>query len=222
MKTWMKILIWSGLSGGIGFFAGYRVGNSWNGPKKAGKGPESAREDMDIAEYAWRRDEAEKAWQTYSGQVAEETDNLPEGWENEKFSLPEEDETDTLQTVPKDIPQLHPQDMVPYAITEDEFNFNEQGYDIKCLDFYEGDEVLYDPENEEIIVMSEGLLGIGWQYHFGGDPNNPAEVIYIQNDTMGTLYRVELVHANFNEEVPGTIAPDDGDSYEEEDDEDEW
>ena len=26
MKLWMKALVWLGLGGGIGFFAGYRVG----------------------------------------------------------------------------------------------------------------------------------------------------------------------------------------------------
>lgn len=217
MKPWMKILIWLGLGGGIGFFAGYQVGTR-------SREPEMAQEPVDGPVVERVRDEAEEALKAYRG-----ADEDSDRWVDDCLEIDDLGTAPVVETVtanggvkvvPVDIPQLHPQDMVPVPITEEEFNLNEKELDILCLDYYERDEVLYDPEHEEVITVPEQLLGYGWNYRFGGDPNNPVDVIYIQNETMGAIYRVELVDAAFYQEDPevaADMAPDDDEEDDEED-----
>ena len=231
MKLWMKVLIWAGLGGGIGFFAGYRVGACVNRPKSRSKAPRSSSEALNEQEHVDIEKTVSEAFKTYRG---EDTDgdetviDLPEGWENEALIIEEPipvaveiERTDRVpEVVPADIPQLHPQNMEPMPITAEEFNDEEEyepDYERKLLDYYEGDEVLYDPEASDIIPVPEDVLGYGALYGFGGDPNNPVETIYIQNDTMGALYQVELVHGSFNDMIPGSFPP-----VEEEDEVENW
>lgn len=221
MKPWMKALIWAVLGGGIGFFAGYRVGSFVNRPKSRSKAPVSSSVASDEQEHVDIEKAVSEAFKAYRG---EDTDgdetviDLPEGWENDKFEIEPTDKVP--EVVPAETPQLHPQSMEPMPITAEEFN-DEEGYEPdyerKLLDYYEGDEVLYDPEASDIIQVPEDVLGYGALYGFGGDPNNPVETIYIQNDTMGTLYQVELVHGSFSDMIPGSFPP-----VEEEDEVENW
>ena len=224
MKFWAKALIWFGLGGGIGFFAGYGLGSR----SKARGGPSEAPDDEEYIEEPEEPSEAAiTAFAAYRGDPDGDKD-LPDGWENDPLTLDTLDEvrkdSDPPETVLADIPQLHPQDMEPYPISKEEFDdeYNyEPDYERKLLLYYEGDEVLYDEEKEEIIQVPDEVLGIGALLGFGGDPNNPAERIYIQNDTMGTLYMVELVHGDFYGEVEGTESPDEVD-WGEDDEEELW
>lgn len=215
MKFWAKALIWFGLGGGIGFFAGYGLGTR----SKARRSLSEAEDEEEYVEEPEGPSEAvERAFTTYRGDEDGDKD-LPDGWENDPLTL---DEVDEVGTVPADIPQLHPQDMEPRPISKEEFNDEfgyEPDYERKLLSYYEGDEVLYDEERAEIIEVPDEVLGIGALLGFGGDPNNPAESIYIQNDTMGTLYEVDLVHGAFYGEVETPESPDEvdwGDGDEEE------
>ena len=226
MKPWMKILMWLGLGGGIGFFAGYKVG-CCSGDKPACRGSRMRPEQMDESEVMVTHEKALEAMRSYQGDTdgdhvvvvkgfreePEGDDGLPEGWENDPMTIPPVENVDgDPNDIPMtEVPQLHLENTLPVPISEEEFDLNEPEYVIKCLDFYEEDEVLYDPEREDILAPSEEYLGYGWTAGFHGDPNSPTEVLYIQNDTMGTLYRVELVHAAFQQEVPGTIAPEEDD-----------
>lgn len=230
MKLWMKALIWAGLGGGIGFFAGYQVGAHTNGRKRASKTAESHGDrsyggynelkDEGALEYRDVKEAINRTFAVYRGEDTDGDeaviDSLPDGWENDPLPIGEPAEAE-VETAPADIPQLHPQDLLPFPITAEEFEQNEQGYEQKLLDYYEGDDVLYDPEQSDIIPVPDEVLGIGALLGFGGDPNNPAETIYIQNDTAGTLYQVELVHGRFNDMIVGTIPPDDEADEEEED-----
>ena len=222
MKFWAKALIWFGLGGGIGFFAGYGLGTRY----KARGGPSESPDDEEYIEEPEELSEAaETAFAAYRGDADGDKD-LPDGWENDPLTLDELEgllkKVESIETVPADIHQLHPQDMEPRPISKEEFNDEfdyEPDYERKLLSYYEGDEVLYDEERAEIIEVPDEVLGIGALLGFGGDPNNPAESIYIQNDTMGTLYEVDLVHAAFYGEVETPESPDEvdwGDGDEEE------
>lgn len=222
MKFWAKALIWFGLGGGIGFFAGYGLGTR----SKARGGPSEADDEEEYTEEPEGPSEAvERAFTAYRGDTDGDKD-LPDGWENDALTIDDVEDVlvreQTTEEVPADIPQLHPQDMEPRPISKEEFNDEfgyEPDYERKLLSYYEGDEVLYDEEKAEIIEVPDEVLGIGALLGFGGDPNNPAESIYIQNDTMGTLYEVDLVHGAFYGEVETPEAPDEvdwGDGDEEE------
>ena len=215
MKSWMKALLWLGFGGGVGFFVGYNVGSKHGDEieeKKSKLRPNNVDESV---VHIVREEEAQNAMDGYRGMVAVEDVDLPEGWENDPLTVNCDISEETAQSTESEVDTS-----IPYPITEEEFNFNDNGYDIKCLDYYEEDEVVYDPEFEEIVCNSDDILGTGWCSGFYGDPNNPTEVIYIQNNVYGTLYRVELVHAAFNEVVPGSIPPDDDDPDPCEEDED--
>lgn len=216
MKFWVKALIWFGFGGGIGFFAGYQLGARSKAREDAGDIPEEK-----YAEGTESASEAiERAFTIYRGDDTV-IDSLPDGWENDALPIDDVETVpareQTSEEVPADIPQLHPESMEPCPITQEEFERNELFYEQKILYWYEEDEVLYDEERQEIIPVPEDLLGYGALYGFGGDPNNPVETIYIRNETMGTLYQVELVHGSFYGSVVGTETPDEVDWEDEED-----
>ena len=209
LRPWMQVLVWLGLGGGIGFFAGMKVGCA-----KADKDLEMLveRQDEVILGLQKRMDDmiqekytipekgvtipvpyedpgdipgVEKAMAEYNPVVLE-PDEDPE-MPMEEPEMPDdplaEDEEDDPDEV---IPDLHPQDMLPHPITEDEFNLNPNNYDITDLEYLADDDVIYDPEYDEEMASPEQVLGIGWFALFG--PNTP--VIFIENESMETLYRV--------------------------------
>lgn len=178
MKAWMKVLMWFGLGAGIGFFAGWQVGERQN-----------ARMEEEEAEQPAEDEPAEETYQvtvddvldTYRGDIdGDEVDEEPP------------------------IVQLHPTYIRPVQITEEEFNYNENGYDLHDMVWYEGDEVLYDETKQEIVPEPESEIGLGMLDAFGGDPRRAVDVIYVKNDTFGKLYRIARSPEAFNEEVDGT------------------
>ena len=235
MKPWMKVLFLLGLGGSFGFFTGYNLGNR-QGRKD---GYQQCREDAEDRWEAFKQDgdrqleNARKALKEYQGGDTDGDEDIPEmedivhdldqdlpdyvfdnsgagstvdGDEEEEPPTAEEPEGPVVR-------QLHPQDLLPQPITEDEYNLNEWDYDLVDLIFYEMDEVLYEPEHEEIIQQPDEVLGIGALFRFGwtGDPNNPEDYIYVKNDTMGTLYRVQRVDAAFCDAVDGACGPNEDD-----------
>lgn len=190
MKTWMKVLMWFGLGAGIGFFAGWQVGERQNARKA---------EEADEDAYAAVTSSIESAQAAFD-QLAESSDAF-----HKKVN-------DMLGTYRGDIDgdetpsivQLHPTYIRPVQITEDEFNYNENGYDLHDMVWYEGDEVLYDETKQEIIPEPESEIGLGMLDAFGGDPRRAVNVIYVKNETFGKLYRVVKSPEAFNEEVDGT------------------
>ena len=276
MKPWMKILVWLGLGGGIGFFAGYKSGyvkcanetqeevdnlrdsleymtnvanvlQEENKPtaeqmaaisermknihlipeevdkevKKAldeyGQGgftrndtdiqtevvnhspsqmipdvsvvidPEMLHQMADIGRSVWDRTETDQP-------ATDDEENIPEMPLDEPVmpdipKLEELDEEGCVELPPEEnpVPQLHPQDMVPHPITEDEFNQNAKDYDICLLTYYAEEDVVYDPEYDDAMANPDGLLGIGWFAAF----SPTQDTIYIENDTMETLYKVK-------------------------------
>lgn len=206
LKPWMKVLCWLGLGLGTGFFAGYQVGCIMERrglAKEADISPE-----RNWADEGWEDcpdDAAQDAIRKYRGEdidgdseVSSEEHDIPV-----EVDLSDPNLGKKLQIDDENVASL------PYPITEDEFNRNEQNFEIKTLDYYEGDEVLHDPEKDIVLTEQEadGMLGRNALTGFGGDPNNPTEVLYICNEMEGTLYYVGLVHGAFNDTTEYAAAP---------------
>lgn len=216
MKAWMKALVWVGLGGGIGFFSGYRAGYAKHADdispilddlqarvesmmevvENLGKDNDRAKSELERLLSTMPSEViAEAAMDDYRGNPEPEPEEEPE--------MPmEEPVIDDLEEDPEEeddpdevIPDLHPEDMRPHPISEDEFNRNEKGYDISVLKYYAGDDLVYDPEYDEEMTQPEQLLGIGWFALFGGGH----DTIYIENDTMETIYAVHYLEGSIGD-----------------------
>ena len=86
-------------------------------------------------------------------------------------------------------------DYLIVALSTDEFNRNEKGYDISILKYYAGDDIVYDQEYDEEMTQPEQLLGIGWFALFG----RGHDTIYIENDTMETIYAVHYLEGSIGD-----------------------
>lgn len=213
MKPWMKYVLWFFIGGGIGFFAGQQVGlkqkeketKMSSAMEEIGRAAERAEKAMD--EF---RDAAE-AVREYAG-LAEDAEALSEpATDEEDPEMPMEEPVIDEE----DIPQLHPEDLKPEIINEDEFNINYWHYDLENLLFYSMDEVLYNERTQSVIENPDQVIGIGTLFGFGGDPNNPVHTLYVKNDTFGTLFRIDWLDAAFCDAVEGLCPPEDDDPEEE-------
>lgn len=230
MKPLLRALVWVGLGGGIGFFAGWQFGEKRKEKEMAEAFTVSLAEaKQHYLECAQINDEVNKekmkklrsqyedalnAIREYKGLdvevgipnvetvartvdtddvssviVEEEADEMP----MDEPEMPEDPLGDE-----EEIPQLHPQDLLPFSITKAEYTANENGYDLVDLDYYTEDCVIFDPREEEKWTHPEQLLGLGWKALFIGTVDGPViREAYIQNDTMGTLYRITRIDDSF-------------------------
>lgn len=209
LNGWMKALVWLGLGGGIGFFAGYKAGQSRTETDLTSINDRiiSAEEALDrmTQEYEEKRrsemdamrqqyEEALAAQRRYFGEKDDEI--IGEDIMEEAPEMPEDPLGDTDGD--EEIQQLHPEDLRPYGITANEYIRNEKGYDKTDLDYYTDDCVIFDPKREEKWTHPEQLLGIGWKERFNSTVNaKPIREIYVCNDTMENLYKITRIDDSF-------------------------
>lgn len=89
----------------------------------------------------------------------------------------------------------------PFIIHKDEFFENEDDYEQTQITYFAGDKVLAD-EDERTIDNIDRYVGLENLKNFGhgsGDPN----LLYIRNNTTGTLYEVVQSDGKYAEEVLG-------------------
>lgn len=225
MKAWMKALMWFGLGGGIGFFAGFQVGSK--GRVRSDLMYEQGKTDgyfdcaLDTSTY---EAEAGDAFNTYRGDTSEE--NLDEdGYPNESPSEDddeEEDDDSALHEPPPpiddldEIPQLHPQDLTPEPIDEYNYYTNPWGFYKEHLYYYETDKVLYNQDTHEAIQNPnkiDQLLGVGMLFNFYKSDGEVLDAIFVKNDTLGMIFRIDRIDASYADEIVGADTPD----YQEED-----
>jgi hypothetical protein len=198
MKNWMKILMWAGLSGGIGFFAGYQIG-----AREKGKAERAAYEEgksdgfydcaVNSGEYL---DAFENVRKEYEGTTQDEP-------EDEEPPMPEEPPTIGDEAEIEEIPQLHPQHLVPVQITEEEYYENPWHYDQESLIFYEMDEVLFNKDTREAMTTKDDqdqVVGIGMLFNFYLKDGESLDTIFVKNDTMGTIFRIDRMDAAYMDE----------------------
>lgn len=212
MKPWMKILMWLGIGFGIGFFSGEQVGQAIE--RKRNEEPD---QQEDIQE-TYSQSAVKNILNEYSGEENNKDISSIEGIEailgqtstdaevDDAFEMPTEEDL----KIP-DIPQLHPTQLVPELITEDEYYTNPWGYDKETMIFYEIDDVLYNESVQDIEQNPDDVVGIGTLFEFGGDPNNPIDTIYVKNETAGTLYRIDRLDEAYIDAVAGMAGPTDED-----------
>lgn len=228
MKMWMKALVWLGLGGGIGFFAGYQAGC-----RKAEKDVQDIQElvgkidsdqnemnvlikkhEAEMAEMRRKFEDAMDAQREYLGGKDDEIlsegqmemdlddDEIDVDMEEEP-EMPddpfEEADEEADNSDGDEIQAFHPEDLRPFGITASEYLQNDPGYDKVELDYYTEDGVIFDPRREEKWTRPEQLLGIGWQARFTGSEGKAPREIYIQNDTMGDLYKITRIDDSFSE-----------------------
>lgn len=205
MKYWMKVLVWLGLGGGIGFFAGYRFGYERD-KKDIIDSCNEILNDKD-REYRARLDDARKVQEVQEeylgGEEEEEDPEMPDVPDMPDDPLEENDADISDGDISDDeeeeeILQFHPEDIRPFSITASEYLRNEKGYDKVNLDYYTEDGVIFDPREEERWTHPEQLLGIGWRTLFiSNDDRKQIREAYIQNDTMEALYKITRIDDSF-------------------------
>ena len=226
MKMWMKALVWLGLGGGIGFFAGYQVGC-----RKADKDLQdiqglvekidSDQDEIDIlikkhkaemSEMRRQYEEALDAQREYLGGKDDEI--ISEGQMEMDLEEDPEEDVDVMDEVPEmpedilpdsgdydgddviEAEPFHPEDLRPFAISASEYRQNAHGYDTVELDYYTEDCVIFDPLREEKWTHPEQLLGLGWKAMFISS-GKPVTEAYVQNDTMEILYKITRIEDSF-------------------------
>ena len=247
MNKALKVIMWLGLGGGIGYFAGRQVGINKGFHAGYNQATENALYILQVRHKRLMQELGGKdAVNELEEELAKSFDSAldeyrggeedPELWaddiqlgetDTDGDEIPDMPTAEELQ-IDNDIPQLHPQTMVPELIGEEEYNANIWGYELETLLFYEMDEVLYNESTQSIIENPDDILPPGALLGFGGDPNNPIESLFVKNDTYGTLFRIDRLDAAFCDAVDGSCSPseeDDGDnpeSFTEERDDDYW
>ena len=233
MKAWMKVLVWLGLGGGIGFFAGYQIGlergnrrvdeiqmNEWAAYEG---GYNQALRDNGVIKTSETWEDARTALEKYRGETGSPPDEeaavdiQPETEDDETLwsftpsedpEMPEEPPVIGDEAEIEDIPELHPQHMTQRQVTEEYFYNNPNNFDQEDLLYYEGDGTLYNKDTRKAIDKKDEIdevLGIGMLTNFhmkGAD----LETIFVENPTMGMLFRIDRVEDAFGDILNGVVA----------------
>lgn len=204
MKNWMKILMWLGLGGGIGFFAGYQTGakgkrEAYEEGREDGYYEHKEEHDRYIMDFDRASKEllAEYAGKDTDGDAADICQD------DEDAEMPEEEPEIGDEAEIEEIPQLHPQHLIPVQITEEEYYENPWHYDQEGLIFYEMDEVLFNKDTREALTTKDDqdqVVGIGMLFNFYLKDGESLDAIFVKNDTMGTIFRIDRMDAAYMDE----------------------
>ena len=216
MKQWLKILMWCGLSGGIGLFAGIQIGtaqerkriddlqiNEWSAYEG---GYNQALRDKE------KEEEANDSLDLYAGGTYIGTEP-----EEEDGEMPEDPPVIGDEKDIEEIPELHPQHMIQELITEEEYYANPWGYLQESLTWFTEDNVLYNNDTRASMRTQDEIdqvVGIGMKYAFYYKNGEVLDAIFVKNNTAGTLYRIDRVEDSSGSPTSGVDAPE----YEEDED----
>ncbi|MBP5462434.1 MAG: hypothetical protein J6Y20_09940 [Lachnospiraceae bacterium] len=209
MKTWMKVLMWFGLGGGIGFFAGYQVGAK----------VQKKEDEADIPQES-EPEKVVEAIHTYLGREDGDVDgdhflvNPFRTATDEDDEMPEEEPRIGDEEEIEDIPQLHPQDLVPNIISEEAYYQNEWDFEQNSLVYYAGDNVLFNVDTQSVVNHPNEVIGLGMLMGLDADH----ETLFIKNDTISVLFRIDWSDGSYDDRRAGDILPDEeNDDFTEED-----
>lgn len=89
----------------------------------------------------------------------------------------------------------------PYVISEDEYIYQEKGYETACLTYYKLDDSLCD--DKEILVDNvDMLIGTENLKRFGHGSTNE-DVVFVRNDGIGMEFEIEQVNRSYKSFVMG-------------------
>lgn len=200
MKNWMKILMWLGLGGGIGFFAGYQLG------AKVGEKRVAQASDVSYVQgYSKGYSKAISNRTDYDEALGNYRGDADDGEPEDDVEMPEEEPVIGDEEVIEvdEIPELHPTHMIPQLITEDGYYENPWRYDQEDLLFFETDQVLFNKTTRKAIrdrnEMDE-TIGIGMVLNFYMKDGEVLDAIFVRNDTAGMLYRIDRIDGSYDDD----------------------
>lgn len=94
----------------------------------------------------------------------------------------------------------HPMDDIadyPYEITEEEYSEDELSYDKCILQYYIDDDILFDPDENEVVMGQATLIGEDGLNKVRESEDTYA--LYFRNDTYGADYEVVRVSGSYTE-----------------------
>ena len=208
--------MWAGLGGGIGFFAGLQVGNE-RGNKRIENiqasewsayegGYNQCLRDCGIVKYGGQTwEDVRKELEEYRARDAART-----SFNGDHVNVVTEEDPPMIEEEPLigdeeeiEVPELHPQHLIPVQITEEEFYENPWGYDQESLIFYELDEVLFNKDTRKALTTKDEqdqIVGIGMLFNFYLKSGKSLDVIFVRNDTMGVIFRIDRMDAAYTDE----------------------
>jgi hypothetical protein len=214
--------MWAGVGAVIGFFAGERLGHR-KGVREAQEMINQRLDEIDEEEIL-EASEADKAINEYRAGFdydGDKYDNLQtvEGLKQilkgkgiqpateEDAEMPTE--TPVIDDDPRVVPQLHPTQILPKIVSEEEFYKNPWEFEEEKLLFYELDEVLYNTTTQTIVEYPDNVLGVGTLFEFHVGPGPAKDTIYVINELFGTRFRVDRIDDAFQDCVDGGVHPED-------------
>ena len=225
LKPWMKILMWAGVGAVIGYFAGERIGHK-RGVRETQEIIDRRLDEIDEEEIL-EANEADNALNEYRGDrdySREDYDHLQtvEGINKilqERGIQPATEEEAEMPTNvpqledddPRVVPQLHPTQILPKIVSEEEYYQNPWEFEEEKLLFYELDEVLYNTSTQSIVEYPDNVLGVGTLFEFHVGPGPAKDTIYVINEIFGTRFRVDRIDDAFQDCVDGGVHPEDDD-----------
>lgn len=208
MKPWMKILMWFGLGGAVGFFAGQQIG--YNKAKK---------EDEEIVNDAYDRGKNDGAYDMIDSlkygvkeNVAREFGYIPPEEEDAEMpmdppEMPDEDEpAEPFSTDPM---PFHPTMLVPEIVTEEQF-CDRLDLDEELILWYELDDVLYDVKDQKPLGPEDqaNSIGLGAVHEFYSTVGGIKDEVFVINEALGTRYRIQRIEDAFIDAVDGGAGPE--------------
>ena len=200
MKTGMKILLWSLVSGTIGFFGGYTMKTVL------------ARKELDelgdkLDEVKAKAFELEEIANTLAGNIPDppaEEEKTAEDIRKEYEAATDED-----PPMPEEKPVIGDEETVEKSpaiefITEAEFYENSGGYPQEEMIWYSLDEVLWNKDTQSKVSKEEidRSLGYNTLHMFDVDllNMNPPETIFVKNHILPGMFRVDYMDAAWVDE----------------------
>ena len=125
-------------------------------------------------------------------EVMEQIDDIKDKYEKR---------TEVYSPVRNAVPDDHPRDDIPdypYEITEEEYAETELSYDKKVLQYYIDDGILFDQDENEVVMGQATLIGEdGFEKVKNADDTF---ALYFRDDTYGADYEVVRVSGSFYED----------------------
>jgi hypothetical protein len=208
MKPWMKMLMWFGLGGAVGFFAGQQIG--YNKAKK--EDDEVVNDAYDRGKNDGARDMIDSLKTETMRCVARELGYItPEEEDAEMPMDPPEmpDDDEPVEPASTTAMPFHPTMLIPEIVTEEQF-CDRVDLDEELILWYELDDVLYDVKDQKPLGPEDqaNSIGLGAVHEFYSTVGGIKDEVFVINEALGTRYRIQRIEDAFIDAVDGGAGPE--------------
>lgn len=201
MKTGLKILIWSILSGSIGLFGGWTLG---------GRRINKLQEELDVSKA--KVDELMEIANALAGEEIEKpAEEWPKPGDIQKEYLGKT-ATDEDPPMPEEVPSIGDEEIIDQSpaieiITEQEYYEDACGYAQEEMIFYSLDQVVWNKDTDSQLTNEEinRSLGYGTLNIFDKEPQ---PTIFVKNHILQCLFRVDYMEAAWVDEHDSGVLSD--------------